>query len=218
MKTEVRFEKSKKTKGGSLQHGFFIDTHKGRKHITHYKKITETTVAGEPKVTWMRSRDGVWFEKSFDPRSPVENKTRKEYIEHLVEKPLSADLDIKDLPMSLRTAASEEAYRMARLRGDLKQLHEEDLVVAFKHWGIIRNNFPYDSAYKQCDMLIPIRIVPTYSKLRWYERRELRKILDTYCQEHYDQVTENMAVRRSVLSIWHLHLLKFVDSRKEFKV
>jgi hypothetical protein len=135
-----------------------------------------------------------------------------------VKVPVPTETEISELPMSLRTAASEEAYRLARLRGELKELKDEQIVVAFKHWGIIHNNYPYDVAYKVSDMLIPIRLVPTYDKLRWYEKRELRKIIDGYCQEHYHQVVENMAVRRSVMALYHLHLLTFHDRREEFRL
>lgn len=120
--------------------------------------------------------------------------------------------------MSLRTAASEETYQLAKLQKKLKHLHDEEVIHAFKHFGIIENTYPYDSAYKTCHMLIPRRKVATYDKLNWREKRELRWIIDTYCQKNYHQVVENMAVRRSVMAIWHLHLLTFKDRREEFVI
>ena len=118
--------------------------------------------------------------------------------------------------MSLRTAATEETYQLAKLQNKLRHLDQEEVVVAFKYWGIIQNTYPYDSAYKTCHMLLPNRKVATYDKLNRRERRELRQIIDTYCQANYHVVQENMAVRRSVMAIYHLHLLTYKDRREEF--
>ena len=120
------------------------------------------------------------------------------------------------LPMSLRTARSEQAYFVAKQQGMLKQLYEEPTLVSFKYWRIIANNFPYDAAYKTSHMLVPRRLISTYDRLTWRERREMRKIIDSYCQEHYHQVVENMFSKRSVLVLYHIHLLCFVDTREEF--
>jgi len=123
---------------------------------------------------------------------------------------------IEVLPMSLRTAATEETYQLAKLQNKLKNLDDEEVIHAFKYWGIIQNTYPYDSAYKTCHMLLPRRKVATYDKLNWREKRELRQIIDGYCQQHYHVVQENMAVRRSVMAIYHLHLLTYKDRREEF--
>lgn len=122
-----------------------------------------------------------------------------------------------DLPMSLRSAPGEAVYQQARIDGDMRPLHDEYVIQHFKHWFIIANRFPYDSCYKTSHMLLPNSQAPVYSKLTQNEKRELRLILDGYCQEHYHQAVENMAVRRSVMAIWHLHLVTFVDSRGEFR-
>lgn len=125
---------------------------------------------------------------------------------------------MSDLPMSLRRAQSELDYQEAKLRNELVPLHYEPLIKQFKHWSIIDNRFPYDVAYQTCHLLIPHRVVPEYKHLRWAERWELRKIIDKYAQTQYDQVVENMAPKRSVKSIYHLHLLKFYASRREMKL
>jgi len=122
------------------------------------------------------------------------------------------------LPMSLRTARSEEEYFRAKQGGKLKHLYDEPTLVDFKHWRIIANNFPYDAAYSTSHMLVPRRILGTYDRLNWRERREMRKIIDTYCQDNYHQVVENMTSKRSVLALYHIHLLRFVDSREEFQL
>lgn len=113
-----------------------------------------------------------------------------------------------DLPMSLRTADSEAVYQQAKIDESLIPLYAEPVLHSFDNWYIIANRFPYNSAYKTSHMLIP--------NSRAAEKNELREIIATYCQQHYHQVVENMTVRRSVLTIYHLHLLTFVDTRREF--
>jgi hypothetical protein len=120
--------------------------------------------------------------------------------------------------MSLRTANSEALYQQAKLNDELKPLWHEAAIKQFKHWEIIANRFPYDSCYKTSHMLIPYNLVAEYSDLTIAEIAELREIIATYCQEHYHQVIENMTVRRSVTTIYHLHLVTFVDNREDFKL
>lgn len=125
---------------------------------------------------------------------------------------------MKDLPMSLRTAKSEAIYQQAKVDGDLKPLWAEDVLHSFKYWNIIDNRFPYDSCYQASHMLIPNSRAAEHVELSAEERAELREIIATYCQAHYHQVIENMTVRRSVLAIYHLHLVTFVDSRAGFRL
>jgi hypothetical protein len=122
-----------------------------------------------------------------------------------------------DLPMSLRTADGEAVYQQSKINDDLLPLWLEDTLHSFKHWYIIANRFPYDSCYKTSHMLLPKSMATEYAELPRVAKTELRKIIDGYCQEHYHQVVENMAVRRSVRNIYHLHLVTFVDSRMEFR-
>lgn len=120
------------------------------------------------------------------------------------------------LPMSLRTANSEANYQQAKIFGSLKPLWDEEVLHSFKHWCIIANRFPYDSCYKTSHMLLPKSRASEYADLTRAEKTELREIIATYCQDNYHQVIENMTVRRSVMAIYHLHLVTFVDSRGEF--
>lgn len=121
------------------------------------------------------------------------------------------------LPMSLRRRKSEARYQHAKIKGDTVPLQEERSIRDFKYWRLIDNRFPYDAAYTTSHMLVPKRVVPTYSKLKWRERRELRKLIDTELT-FYHQVIENMSNTRSVLVIYHLHLVIFHKSRKDFKL
>lgn len=121
-----------------------------------------------------------------------------------------------DLPMSLRTADSEAVYQQAKIDESLIPLYAEPVLHSFDNWYIIANRFPYDSAYKTSHMLLPKSRAAEWHQLTPAEKNELREIIATYCQDHYHQVVENMTVRRSVLAIYHLHLLTFVDTRREF--
>ncbi len=123
----------------------------------------------------------------------------------------------ESIPMSLRKDSSELAYQNAKIAGQLRNLHDEDVLHTFKHFVVIENRYPYDSAYQKCHMLIPARVVSAYEELRWYERRELRKIIDGhFVQANYDQIVENTYATRSVKNVWHIHLLKFKSNRRDF--
>lgn len=124
---------------------------------------------------------------------------------------------MKELPMSLRRRKGEERYQMAKLTNATVPLQHERSIREFKFWKLIDNRFPYDSAFSTSHMLIPKRMVPTYRKLWPWERWELRRILD-HKLTHYNQIVENMTNTRSVLGLYHLHLLIFHKSRKDFKL
>lgn len=122
------------------------------------------------------------------------------------------------VPMSLRTTATERRYGEYRASGKLGQLKDMPSLVEFEAWRIINNEFPPDMAYQTAHLLLPKREVPTYGLLTVQEQIELRQIIDEYCQLHYDQVTENMQHRRSVLGHYHLHLLTFYPTRAEVRL
>lgn len=122
-----------------------------------------------------------------------------------------------ELPMSLRRRKSEQRYQLAKITNATVPLQYERSIREFKYWRLIDNRFPYDAAYSTSHMLVPKRLVPVYGKLRIWERRELRRLLDTELT-HYNQVIENMSNTRSVMVLYHLHLLIFHKSRKDFKL
>lgn len=125
---------------------------------------------------------------------------------------------LQTVPMSLRTRDMEEYYAAMKQAGRLEPLSAAPSLVEFRHWRIINNEFPPNVAYEIAHMLLPKRKVATFSMLKDYERQELREIIDTHCQLHYDQVTENMMLRRSVPDHYHLHLLKFYNSREQMSL
>lgn len=122
------------------------------------------------------------------------------------------------LPVSPRSMAGEKRYQKAKASGETRPLREEEVLYVWKHWVLIDNRYPYDMIYRKHHMLIPRRNVAKYSQLRWYEKRELRKIIDTYCQAHYHLVFENMNSRRSVHLLYHIHAASYHHIRGDMEL
>lgn len=119
-----------------------------------------------------------------------------------------------NLPMSLRTTDSELAYQNAKKDGLLNPLLAEPALKEFTHWRLIENRYPYNIIFSKHHMLVPKREAANYDNLKTLERIELREIIDTYCQDHYDLVFENMSKQRSVKAVYHLHLASYVPTRE----
>lgn len=122
-----------------------------------------------------------------------------------------------ELPMSMRTAASERYYQTMKASGQLKALHQEPSLMDFTHWRIISNRFPYDSHFAMHDLLLPHRLVPHFKDLSTAERFELDTLLAEYgyVDQLYDGYYVASQSKRSVPMHCHVHLLKFRDKRSE---
>lgn len=119
------------------------------------------------------------------------------------------------LPISLRSGQSEAEYQQAKLDGNLKLLQDEDSICTFRHWKIIENRFPYDLPYRQCHMLVPKRTFAFRHEMTVEESNELYGIIYKELESSYHQIIENMSASRSILSIFHLHLVLFKHDREE---
>lgn len=120
------------------------------------------------------------------------------------------------LPTSLRTDRGERYYQRAKKAGLTRPLEEEKVLLNFKYWKVIENRFPYDSCFQTHHMLIPKRKFSRRFQMTDDELDELDFFIDTYAEEHYDIVFENMMKRRSIAGLFHLHLAKYYDTREEF--
>lgn len=118
------------------------------------------------------------------------------------------------IPMSLRTFRGEIAYHLAKRRGTLIPLNDEPPLREWKHWKLIANRFPYSSVFVVHDMLIPKRTASKYSELTEPARKELRQIIDGYGQANYHMVFENMSSKRSIMTLYHLHLVRYRSRRR----
>lgn len=79
----------------------------------------------------------------------------------------------------------------------------------FKHWKIIRNNFPYDRLASKHDMLTTLRHVSLESEFNAGEKAELVAIKEKILPKmDYDWIIENLPRKKSVPKHFHLHLLK----------
>lgn len=120
--------------------------------------------------------------------------------------------------MSLRSAKGERDYQKAKRLKQTKPLHKVESIVVFSHWRVVPNEYPYDGAYQVCHMLLPKRPFADRHDMSKSEARELYGVVWRYLEENYDQVVENTHARRSVLDIFHLHLLTFYNTREEMRL
>ncbi len=85
---------------------------------------------------------------------------------------------------------------------------EEPPVTEFKHWVIVENQFPYDAIATVSHMLATKRTVPLDWKfLNEEEVQEFSELQETYLNEHYDVLWENLPKGQTIPGHFHLHLL-----------
>lgn len=81
-------------------------------------------------------------------------------------------------------------------------------IATFNNWIIIENRFPYDAIASTSHMLITKREVPFDWKLLTKEELdELTYLKETYINEHYDILWENLSKGRTIPGWFHLHIL-----------
>lgn len=120
------------------------------------------------------------------------------------------------LPMSLRKRESEIAYQEAKKAGDTVPLELEPSLRMWRHWRLIDNRFPYDSAFVTHHMLVPNRGgVANRWDLNAVEKAEFESILHGFVYPTYDLWFENTPHRRSVATLYHVHLGKYKEAHSE---
>lgn len=123
------------------------------------------------------------------------------------------------VPTSGRTIASEIRYQCAKILGELRPLDEEAVLREWKYWKLIENRFPYDMIFSVHHMLIPKRMVDHREKLTISEDLELKRIVNEFDYAGaYDAVMDNFKGRRSILGLYHVHLVKWHKDRADFKI
>ena len=121
-------------------------------------------------------------------------------------------------PITLRSRGAQLNYMQAKELGQIHCLKDIEPIVTFSYWKIVPNEYPYDVAFSTCHLLLPIRVAPDKESLSAVELTELESIMKTYVEHNYDCVMENTARTRSVLGHYHLHLLKYYDSRDDMRL
>ncbi len=83
-------------------------------------------------------------------------------------------------------------------------------VQEFKYWKIVHNDYPYDAAFSQHDMIVPLRHANIDGVLpeEWQELNEIKR---TYINEHYEWTMESTIRRLSIPAHFHMHLVNSPD-------
>lgn len=116
---------------------------------------------------------------------------------------------------TLRTPETEAKYaqykkdlgdRLSNFNFDLTG--EENVIVKeFKHWTLIKNNFPYDIIASKHDLLVSKRIFSDFDEMNDSERGELSAVKKELSGS-YDFLLENLPSKMTVKKHFHIHFLK----------
>jgi hypothetical protein len=110
---------------------------------------------------------------------------------------------------TLRSKAMQETYYRLIAQGEFKKgcaLCSKEAVQAFKHWKIVKNDFPYDLVAETHDMIVPLRHVDT-AGISGEEWGELQTIKQDYINPRYQFTMEATNWNQSIPSHFHLHLI-----------
>lgn len=83
-------------------------------------------------------------------------------------------------------------------------------ICEWKHWRLIKNDFPYDVLAKKHHILTPKRVFSEEVEMSGGERKELIRIKQEL-NDSYDTVFENFIHQRSFKNHYHLHLIRYRD-------
>lgn len=124
------------------------------------------------------------------------------------------------LPISLRSAASEKKYGLAKARRSTTPLEEIEPITSWKYWVLIENDFPYDIAYEYCHMLLTKEEAPDWDDLSQAAKDEYYVIRRQHLKASgmYSQILENCPDLRSYPGRFHFHAVKFYYSRELMKL
>lgn len=85
----------------------------------------------------------------------------------------------------------------------------EIILREFDHWLIIQNDFPYDAIADVNHMIFPKRSVSfDWKLLNEEERNEFQHLRETFLNEHYDAIYENLPKNQTQPGYFHLLLVK----------
>ena len=83
------------------------------------------------------------------------------------------------------------------------------VIKEFNNWFIMVNDFPYDAVAETNHMIVTKRHVAfDWKLLNSDEKKEFQLLRDTYLQEHYDVIYENLPSGQTQPGWFHLNLLK----------
>jgi diadenosine tetraphosphate (Ap4A) HIT family hydrolase len=109
----------------------------------------------------------------------------------------------------LRTDKGQAVYDDYKAKGGLDdgcRLCEAKPLKSFKHWLIIKNQFPYDKIASVHDMIIPKRHVAE-REISSEERAEYQKIKDDFLHKEYEFMIEATHRKKTIPGHFHIHLI-----------
>ena len=114
--------------------------------------------------------------------------------------------------MSLRTSATEKAYKTAQRNGTLIPLLQEPWLKEYKYWVIIDNRFPHDKHNTRNHMLVLKRNcrIGQVKKREWLELPKIYYLLG----HKYDAIKLNLPSMISITDTVHMHLYNFKERNK----
>lgn len=110
---------------------------------------------------------------------------------------------------AFRSKEMRDAYKAHLASGVLERscvLCDREPIVAFNHWKIIVNNFPYDLIAEVHHMIVPLRHV-TEKDLSPEEWEEYKQIKAEKLQD-YEYIIEASNRQKSIPNHFHLHLIE----------
>ena len=112
---------------------------------------------------------------------------------------------------TLRTPKTEDKYlKITESRKNSKfcsLCKEKKILKYFKHWKIIKNNFPYDKIAKTHHMILPFRHVRG-KELSKKELEEFKNIKKSYINNgKYHFIMEATKKYKTIPDHFHLHLI-----------
>ncbi len=85
---------------------------------------------------------------------------------------------------------------------------KQSVIKEFEHWVIIENEFPYDAIATVHHMIATKREVAfDWRLLTKEEEKEIEFLKETYLNQNYDVVWENLPKGQTIPGYFHLHLL-----------
>lgn len=126
---------------------------------------------------------------------------------------------LSEIPGSGRTAKSEMVYQEAKKNGITKDLRTEPALQEWQYWRLIENRFPYDMIFDVHHLLIPLSGATDRDRLFQNEADELRDIIANMDRDNaYDALMDNFQGRRSVLGLYHIHLVTWHKNRADYRL
>lgn len=108
----------------------------------------------------------------------------------------------------LRSKEAQAVYDAYRAEGRLAtcKLCEATPLRSFRHWAIVKNNFPYDKIATVHNMIIPKRHV-TEREISQEEWVEYQKIKDEILHAEYEFLIEATNKKKTIPGHFHIHLI-----------